>query len=76
MWTGPQIEAESPASSVGRSRGQDRFDEGRGKQEWGTRWRGKGVNQEGGEGRRIPSRRYKTILQSPASSLGEFKKKT
>jgi hypothetical protein len=60
MWTDPQIEAESLRKQRGTLSRQDRLDEGRGKQEWGTRWRGRGKpKRRGGATNAIPTLQFK-----------------
>jgi hypothetical protein len=50
MWTAPQIGPSPRAGSSQGSRGRDRFDEGRGKQEWGIWWGGKEKGKKEGKG--------------------------
>jgi hypothetical protein len=58
MWTGPQIEAESLRKQRGTVSRPRPVRRGKGKTGVGDRVEGKGVSQEGGEWRRMPSRRY------------------
>jgi hypothetical protein len=58
MWTSPQIEAESLRKQPGTLSRPRPVRRGKGKTGVGDTVEGKGVNQAGGEGRRMPSRRY------------------
>jgi hypothetical protein len=59
MWTAPQTEAESLSNQLETLEAKDRLDEGRGKTGMGDMVGWKGESQEGGEGRRMTSRRYR-----------------
>jgi hypothetical protein len=70
MWTGPQIEAESPRKQRGTLSRPRPVRRGKGKRGVGDTVKGKGVSQEGGEGRRRPSRRYNRESSFPGVKMG------
>jgi hypothetical protein len=63
MWTAPQIETKSSSSRLATLSRQRPVRQGKGETGVGDMIGRKGERQEGGEGRRKKSRRYKTVLQ-------------
>jgi hypothetical protein len=70
MWTGPQIEAESLRKQPGTLSRPRPVSRGKGETGVGDTAEGKGVNQGGGEGPRMPSRRYRWCVVPPLGHVG------